>query len=303
MFSKRVENDIKLFNSTKPTNIHIFPDNETKTIRAMIIGHEDTPYKHGFYFFSITFPENNTTGKYPFVPPIVQFETGDGRTRFNPNLYVCGKVCLSILGTWSGPAWSPAGTFMTVLLSIQSDVMTSDPIKNEPGFEKSCKKDVDEYNEVIEHQNFSVALIKQFLNLPPGFEVFHEIMKTYLMKNNIKIIQTLKNNVSAYENKSIFKSHYASSKTENKYSDILQQFMNIKEVKISRCITDNKELIDNSETSTCIFCMKVVKCNDIKEYTDDTGICPYCNVDALVPSLCDIDRKELDEWRNILFNN
>lgn len=22
--------------------------------------------------------------------------------RFNPNLYNCGKVCLSLLGTWSG---------------------------------------------------------------------------------------------------------------------------------------------------------------------------------------------------------
>ena len=27
---------------------------------------------------------------------------GGGTVRFNPNLYNCGKVCLSLLGTWSG---------------------------------------------------------------------------------------------------------------------------------------------------------------------------------------------------------
>jgi hypothetical protein len=27
--------------------------------------------------------------------------------RFNPNLYINGKVCLSLLGTWSGPSWNP----------------------------------------------------------------------------------------------------------------------------------------------------------------------------------------------------
>lgn len=39
----------------------------------------------------------------------VQFlTTGNGSVRFNPNLYNCGKVCLSLLGTWSGPSWDPA---------------------------------------------------------------------------------------------------------------------------------------------------------------------------------------------------
>lgn len=28
--------------------------------------------------------------------------TGGGSVRFNPNLYNCGKVCLSLLGTWEG---------------------------------------------------------------------------------------------------------------------------------------------------------------------------------------------------------
>ena len=28
--------------------------------------------------------------------------TGGNKVRFNPNLYDSGKVCLSLLGTWSG---------------------------------------------------------------------------------------------------------------------------------------------------------------------------------------------------------
>lgn len=39
--------------------------------------------------------------------------TGGGSVRFNPNLYNCGKVCLSLLGTWSGPSWDP--TTSTIL--------------------------------------------------------------------------------------------------------------------------------------------------------------------------------------------
>lgn len=37
---------------------------------------------------------------YPQVPPKMQFRTtGGGIAHFNPNLYPCGKICLSLLGT------------------------------------------------------------------------------------------------------------------------------------------------------------------------------------------------------------
>ena len=78
----------------------------------------------GIFEFDIVFPNN-----YPSVPPKVTFKTtGGGSVRFNPNLYNCGKVnfdllvtrcvyflwyhfhlkvCLSLLGTWSGEPWKP----------------------------------------------------------------------------------------------------------------------------------------------------------------------------------------------------
>jgi len=69
----------------------------------LIIGPADTPYANGCFLFDIFLPTN-----YPSAPPTVHFlTTGGGRIRFNPNLYECGKVCLSLLGTWSGPSWDP----------------------------------------------------------------------------------------------------------------------------------------------------------------------------------------------------
>ena len=44
------------------------------------------------------------------VKPNGDDAAGGGSVRFNPNLYNCGKVCLSLLGTWSGAkgeTWDP----------------------------------------------------------------------------------------------------------------------------------------------------------------------------------------------------
>ena len=73
----------------------------------------DTPYTGGCYQFDIFFPL-----KYPAVPPSVLFKTtGGGVVRFNPNLYNCGKVCLSLLGTWEGAQgeqWNETSTVLQV---------------------------------------------------------------------------------------------------------------------------------------------------------------------------------------------
>ena len=69
-------------------------------MKALIIGPEDTPYSGGCFSFDIYFPPG-----YPSEPPKVNLETtGHRSVRFNPNLYNCGKVCLSLLGTWEGQA-------------------------------------------------------------------------------------------------------------------------------------------------------------------------------------------------------
>jgi len=78
-----------------PHGIFGVPDeNDFMKFHAIITGPDETPYEKGFFYFIVTF-----TNDYPHTPPSVQFmTTGAGTVRMNPNLYACGKVCLSILG-------------------------------------------------------------------------------------------------------------------------------------------------------------------------------------------------------------
>ena len=95
---------------------------------ALICGPSDTPYEYGFYFFKILFPTN-----YPISPPKLTFCNYDNsnNTRFNPNLYRNGKVCISILNTWRGEGWTSCLTLKTVLLSVQT-ILNKNPLINEP---------------------------------------------------------------------------------------------------------------------------------------------------------------------------
>lgn len=155
-------------------------------IKAMIIGNEGTPYEDGFHFFDINVPET-----YPMDPPKVKYMTGDGRTRFNPNLYVEGKVCLSIINTWSGPKWSPIMTFGQVLLSIKSMILIENPLTNEPGYENTSRDQIEIYNKFIRHQNLRVACLEQLLRVPPGFEVFEPHMVEYFQAKKSRIFERI----------------------------------------------------------------------------------------------------------------
>jgi len=133
----RITNEISSLLSSLPvefgSSIFVCSDEDRLDIlKALIIGPEGTPYENGCFEFDILLPAN-----YPSSPPLVQFiTTGGGSVRFNPNLYECGKVCLSLLGTWPGPGWDPqTSTILQVLISIQSLILVPDPYFNEPGYE------------------------------------------------------------------------------------------------------------------------------------------------------------------------
>ena len=52
------------------------------------------------------------------------------------SLYNCGKVCLSLLGTWAGPGWVPdVSTLSQVFLAVQGQILIENPYCNEPGYE------------------------------------------------------------------------------------------------------------------------------------------------------------------------
>ena len=103
---------------TWESSVHVAVDEDRlDLLRILILPGQDTPYANGAFVFDAYLPPD-----YPNSHPKVQFlTTGGGRVRFNPNLYECGKVCLSLLGTWAGPSWQPGvSTFLQVLVSLQA---------------------------------------------------------------------------------------------------------------------------------------------------------------------------------------
>ena len=106
--------------------------------------------------------------------------TNAGRSRFNPNIYANGKVCLSILGTWSGEPgeqWSSAQGIESTLISIQS-LMCSSPYENEPGFEsprgEEDKDNKAHYIKKIRHETLRLAVIQrleEWLGISPDGKV------------------------------------------------------------------------------------------------------------------------------------
>jgi ubiquitin-protein ligase len=153
---------------------------------ALIIGPSETPYFGGYYFFEFNYPYD-----YPFSPPKVKYMTNDGQTRYNPNLYKCGKVCVSILNTWSGDKWSACQTINSILLTLCS-LLNNMPFLNEPG-QHIGSRDCLSYNKSIEYSNINFAvcdLINKSKNsIPEQFKVFYPFMKEHFYKNYDNILE------------------------------------------------------------------------------------------------------------------
>jgi len=152
----RIKKDILEFRKNPPVGIYLMiQDEDISQLNVLIVGPRDTPYQGGFFHFFVGFGDD-----YPFQPPRVRLMTTDnGKVRFNPNFYNNGKICLSILHTWSGPQWTASQTLTSVLCSIQS-LMTEKPYQNEPGQEemKATSKRAQDYMAIIRHESIRVAV-------------------------------------------------------------------------------------------------------------------------------------------------
>eukprot|EP00441_Pelagodinium_beii_P004371 CAMPEP_0197690182 /NCGR_PEP_ID=MMETSP1338-20131121/107984_1 /TAXON_ID=43686 ORGANISM="Pelagodinium beii, Strain RCC1491" /NCGR_SAMPLE_ID=MMETSP1338 /ASSEMBLY_ACC=CAM_ASM_000754 /LENGTH=939 /DNA_ID=CAMNT_0043272603 /DNA_START=116 /DNA_END=2933 /DNA_ORIENTATION=- len=139
--------------------------------RVMVVGPPDTPYEHVPFFFDLAL-----SAEYPREPPLAHFHSHYvGSERLNPNLYADGKVCLSLLGTWSGPAWDPQqSTLLQVLVSLQGLVLVEEPYFNEPGHECDAGTEHGREASALYNENARLLALRAALNAaqrpPRGFE-------------------------------------------------------------------------------------------------------------------------------------
>eukprot|EP01103_Thecamoeba_quadrilineata_P005469 TRINITY_DN15262_c0_g1_i1.p1 TRINITY_DN15262_c0_g1~~TRINITY_DN15262_c0_g1_i1.p1 ORF type:complete len:867 (-),score=206.79 TRINITY_DN15262_c0_g1_i1:80-2680(-) len=110
-------------------------ENRLDLVRVLIIGPEGTPYYESVFVIDFKLPPN-----YPKEPPVAHYWNPINQ-RFNPNLYENGRICLSLLGTWSGRGveiWDPSSSnLLQVVLSIQGLILgTPEPYYLEAGYDK-----------------------------------------------------------------------------------------------------------------------------------------------------------------------
>lgn len=219
---------------------YIHDDSDILKGYAMIVGPSETPYFGGFYFFEFNYPFD-----YPFSPPKVKYMTNDGKTRYNPNLYKCGKVCVSILNTWSGDKWSSCQTINSILLTLCS-LLNNTPFLNEPG-QHIGSRDYISYNKSIDYCNIDFAicdLINPSKNLiPEQFKIFYSFMKNMFYTNYDQILAFVESKKNIIEDLQV---HLYIMETSVNYNKLKTKLVSIKTLLDLDNITKDELDISNS---------------------------------------------------------
>ncbi|KAJ6821877.1 putative ubiquitin-conjugating enzyme E2 23 [Iris pallida] len=173
-WAKKVQQEWSILEKNLPDAIYVrvFED-RMDLFRAVIVGACGTPYQDGLFFFDFHLPP-----EYPQVPPTAYYHSGG--LRINPNLYVDGKICLSLLNTWTGKGnevWDPStSSILQVLVSLQGLVLNSKPYFNEAGYEKQVGTIEGEKNAISYNEYTYLLNLKSMMYLlrrpPMHFESF-----------------------------------------------------------------------------------------------------------------------------------
>lgn len=224
---KRLVNDVKSIIKEPLINDGIYYKHDENNMLigyAMIIGPKNTPYENGYYFFQFNYPTN-----YPFSPPIVKYYTNDYITRFNPNFYTNGKVCVSILNTWHGEQWTSCQTIRSILLTLCT-LFTENPLLNEPGVLQN-NNDVYPYTKIIEYKNIEFAIYKSLTycsNKNNIFNMFYNDMKSIFLNNYDNIIKKIENKININEDIKTYNVKLYNMHISTNYSLLLKQIQDLK---------------------------------------------------------------------------
>ncbi|XP_010467424.1 PREDICTED: probable ubiquitin-conjugating enzyme E2 23 [Camelina sativa] len=185
---KKVDQDWKILQNNLPDGIFVRAyEDRMDLLRAVIVGAYGTPYQDGLFFFDFHLPSD-----YPSVPPSAYYHSGGWR--LNPNLYEEGKVCLSLLNTWTGrgnEVWDPkSSSILQVLVSLQGLVLNSKPYFNEAGYDKQVGTAEGEKNSLGYNENAFLLNCKTMMYLmrkPP--KDFEELIKDHFRKRGYYILK------------------------------------------------------------------------------------------------------------------
>ena len=203
----RLLQDIKKLHKAKEIldelNIYyLINDENIQQMYVMFVGSPETPYEGGFYFFDIKIPDT-----YPIKPPKVKFLTLSSDVRIHPNLYTEGKVCLSIINTWDGDGWSASQTLETLFLSMKSYIFVEEPLRNEPGYEKSkTEGEVESFTNFVTYQNFRVAINMMLIDIKSKNPLYYfkNIMNKYINDNISRYLERYEKLVKTADNIKIY---------------------------------------------------------------------------------------------------
>lgn len=185
---KKVQQDWGILQNNLPEEIFVrVYEDRMDLLRAVIVGPFGTPYQDGLFFFDFHLPP-----EYPDVPPSAYYHSGGWR--INPNLYEEGKVCLSLLNTWTGrgnEVWDPkSSSILQVLVSLQGLVLNSKPYFNEAGYDKQTGTAEGEKNSLSYNENTFLLNCKTMMYLmrkpPKDFEV---LIKEHFRKRGHNILK------------------------------------------------------------------------------------------------------------------
>ncbi|XP_035735037.1 (E3-independent) E2 ubiquitin-conjugating enzyme UBE2O-like [Vespa mandarinia] len=189
-FFRTVSKELKLLRSSLPPGVWVkgFED-RIDLYSVMFRGPEKTPYEDGLFLFDF-----QLSADYPAAPPLCHYISYCSE-RLNPNLYEDGKVCVSLLGTWSGrgtEVWTNSSTLLQVIVSIQGLILVSEPYFNEAGFEKQKGSQQGRENSRMYNEMVVLKLVQaqtKLLQYPPL--VFKDIIIAHFKRHAERLLQRL----------------------------------------------------------------------------------------------------------------
>ncbi|XP_048575848.1 (E3-independent) E2 ubiquitin-conjugating enzyme UBE2O isoform X2 [Nematostella vectensis] len=251
-FLSCLRKELMLLQSSLPEGILVRGYEDRMDIfRVMIEGPAGTPYDHGLFAFDILLPAN-----YPDAPPSFHY-LSMCNGRLNPNLYEDGKVCVSLLGTWTGRGseiWTSKSNILQVLISVQGLILNDEPYFNEAGYEKQRGTAEGLENSRLYNEMVVLKLLQsmeRILRRPPeGFE--NEVVQ-HFMQNADSLIQKLSYWIKHYEGPAVFvtkdgTSDVTKSETNSDSKNKIPPVVKDKEISVAK----DKDLSKEKEDSVVV---------------------------------------------------